>query len=55
MEGAAVFMVCQHFNIQCIQVRSVSNYVESRNKNNWNIPLAVKNLSIELDQIISDL
>jgi futalosine hydrolase len=44
MEGAAVFYVCLKTNINCIQIRTISNNVERRNKNNWNIPLALKNL-----------
>ncbi len=44
MEGAAVFYVCHEENMPCIQVRSISNFVGSRNKSTWNIPLAVQNL-----------
>lgn len=45
MEGAAVFYVCLKLNIPCIQIRSISNYVERRNKDNWNIPLALDYLN----------
>ncbi|HMR19054.1 MAG TPA: futalosine hydrolase [Sphingobacterium sp.] len=45
MEGAAVFYVCTAENIPCLQVRAISNYVEARDKNMWNIPLAVQNLN----------
>lgn len=45
MEGAAVFYACKQKNIDCIQIRSVSNYVEPRNKENWKIGLAIKNLN----------
>ena len=45
MEGAAVFYVCHSENIPCLQVRSISNYVELRNKSTWNIPLAIHNLN----------
>jgi futalosine hydrolase len=31
--------------IPCIQLRSISNYVEPRNRSNWNIPLAIKALN----------
>lgn len=44
MEGAAVFYACEQAFIPCIQVRSISNYVEERNKAAWNIGLALKNL-----------
>lgn len=48
MEGAAVFYVANQFNIGSIQVRAISNYVEKRNRLNWNIPLAIKNLNVWL-------
>ena len=55
MEGAAVFYVCSEKNINCIQVRSISNYIEERNTNNWNIPLAISNLNNFSKLLISDL
>ena len=55
MEGAAVFKVCEEFNVPCIQVRAISNYVEKRNKESWNIPFAIQNLNVELEKIISNL
>jgi futalosine hydrolase len=45
MEGAAFFYACQAAGVPCVQVRSVSNYVEPRNHEAWNIPLAIKNLN----------
>nr|WP_199156702.1 futalosine hydrolase [Pedobacter sp. ASV2] len=45
MEGAAVFFACNQENIDCLQIRSISNYVEPRNKDNWKIGLAIKNLN----------
>jgi futalosine hydrolase len=45
MEGAAVFYSCEQAGIPCIQVRSISNYVEERNRESWKIGLAVKNLN----------
>jgi len=44
MEGAAFFYACLLEGITCAQIRTISNKVEKRNKDNWNIPLAVKNL-----------
>ncbi|WP_052598374.1 futalosine hydrolase [Aureispira sp. CCB-QB1] len=52
MEGAAIFYACLQHQIDCLQVRSVSNYVESRNKDNWNIPLAIDNLNKVAVEII---
>jgi len=44
MEGAAFFYACLFEAITCSQIRTISNKVELRNKDNWNIPLAVNNL-----------
>ncbi len=45
MEGAAFFYACNQANVPCMQIRAVSNYVEKRNRDNWNIGLAIKNLN----------
>lgn len=45
MEGAAVLFCCEQMDIPCVQVRSISNYVEPRNKGNWKIGLAIANLN----------
>jgi len=38
-----------------VQIRSVSNYVEKRNKENWNIPLALKNLQSILIELLEKI
>ena len=45
MEGAAVFYAASKSGIPAIQIRSISNYIEPRNTNKWEIELAVKNLN----------
>nr|MBA3901986.1 futalosine hydrolase [Bacteroidota bacterium] len=45
MEGAAFFYACFSEGLPCVQIRAISNYVEKRNRENWDIPLAVKNLN----------
>lgn len=45
MEGAAVFYCCKQLQIPCLQVRSLSNYVEQRNRETWKIGLAIKTLN----------
>lgn len=45
MEGAAFFYSCLMENVPCLQIRAISNYIEDRNKDTWNIPLAIKNLN----------
>ncbi len=52
MEGAAVFYVCKLEKVPVMQIRAISNYVELRNKAEWNIPLAIKNLNAELIRIL---
>ncbi len=54
MEGAAFMFACEIEKIRYAQIRSVSNYVERRNKNAWNIPLAIKNLNTKLLDIINE-
>lgn len=52
MEGAAFFYACEQLQIPSLQVRSISNYVEPRNSNAWQIGLAVKNLNDWLVQYV---
>lgn len=55
MEGAAVFFACQQESINCLQIRSISNYVEPRNKDKWKIGLAIKNLNNWAIAFLSDM
>ena len=41
MEGAAIAQVCLRYGVECLEVRGISNMVEERNMNAWDIPLAV--------------
>lgn len=45
MEGAAVLYSCEKLSLPCLQIRSISNYVEVRNRDNWKIALAIGNLN----------
>jgi len=45
MEGAAVLYCCEQEALPCLQVRSISNYVEVRNKENWQIGPAIRSLN----------
>jgi futalosine hydrolase len=45
MEGAAFFYACRKTGLPCMQIRAVSNYVEKRNRDTWQIGLAIKNLN----------
>lgn len=55
MEGGAFFMACLMAGLPFLEIRAISNYVESRNRENWNIPLAVANLNDVLIQILKSL
>jgi len=55
MEGAAFFYACLFEGITCSQIRSISNKVEKRNKDNWQISLSVKTLCKTSLQIIDSL
>jgi len=45
MEGAAFFYACKEAGVPSLQIRAVSNYVEKRNRDAWQIGLAIKNLN----------
>ena len=55
MEGAAFFYACLVANVPFLQIRAISNYVEPRNKDNWNIPLAIDRLNEVLVQMVGGL
>lgn len=55
MEGGAFFYVCMQESVSFMQIRSISNYVEQRNKDNWNMPIAIKNLNSTLISIFEAL
>ncbi len=52
MEGAAFFYACNQFDLPCIQIRAISNYVERRDREKWDINLAVKNLNETLIKLL---
>lgn len=54
MEGAAFMFVCKMEQVDFIQIRSLSNYVEPRNKDAWNIPLALDQLTKTLLSILNE-
>jgi futalosine hydrolase len=45
MEGAAFFAACLGMKGNSVQIRAISNYVEKRDKEKWQMPLAIKNLN----------
>lgn len=55
MEGAAFMYACLQQGVQFLQIRSVSNKVEVRNTEKWNIKLAISNLNSFLIKFINQL
>jgi futalosine hydrolase len=55
MEGAAFFYICSRAGIPFISLRAISNMVERRNKNKWNIPFALDNLALKFDELLLNL
>ena len=55
MEGAAFFYVCGQFNIPSLQLRAVSNYVEKRNKESWEISLALKSMKQAIAMLLEKI
>jgi len=57
MEGAAFFLACLLAGQPFLQIRSISNYVETRNRAAWDLPKAITNLNevlIEMLKTFSD-
>jgi len=52
MEGATFFYICARESLPFFAVRAISNRVEPRNRNNWDIKLAIDNLSVKLKEIL---
>lgn len=58
MEGASFFYVCLKENIPFMSIRSISNYVENRNKEHWKMEEAIESLNktiTDLLEILKDL
>jgi len=52
MEGATFFYICIRENIPFLALRAISNRVEPRNRDNWEIRTALINLSDKLNEVI---
>jgi futalosine hydrolase len=55
MESAAIAHVCNDLDLRYFCIRSISNKVEARNKDNWDIPLALKVLHLAVENSIFNL
>ena len=55
MEGASFFYVCLKEGLPFYEIRTISNFVETRKADNWNIPLAIENLKLTILEIFEEL
>lgn len=55
MEGAATFYTCLMYQTPFLEIRSISNFVEPRNRDAWQIPLAIENLNEVLIDMLAGL
>jgi len=55
MSGAAFFYVCLMERIPFLQIRAVSYFIEIRKVDNWNLPLAIDNLTNTVLDILNEL
>ncbi|RMG79167.1 MAG: futalosine hydrolase [Bacteroidetes bacterium] len=53
MEGAAFFLACLLSETPFLEIRSISNRVEPRNREGWNLPLAIDRLNETLMGILN--
>lgn len=55
MEGAAFFYACLSENIPFLEIRAISNYVEARNRNKWEIGMAIEHLNKVVIEMVNGL
>ncbi|MDO8365808.1 MAG: futalosine hydrolase [Saprospiraceae bacterium] len=55
MEGAAFFYACLAAGVPLLEIRSISNRVEPRNRDAWDLPLAIRNLNEVLVGMLESL
>ncbi|TAE35117.1 MAG: futalosine hydrolase [Sphingobacteriales bacterium] len=48
MEGAAFYYACQQNQTPCVQLRGISNFIEKRNTDNWDVRKAVSGVNAVL-------
>jgi len=53
MEGAGFLYACRMMDVHMHQFRAISNYVEPRNKDNWEIEKAIDNLNEHLIRLLN--
>ncbi len=52
MEGAGFFYAGMMSGVAVLQLRAISNFVQVRDRESWNVPLAVTNLNAALKRVL---
>lgn len=55
MSGAAFFYVCLMEKVPFLQIRAISNFIEIKKVENWNLQLAINNLTDTTLEILNEL
>ncbi|MBI5189367.1 MAG: hypothetical protein HZA22_01640 [Nitrospirae bacterium] len=55
MEGAAAAQVAALYGVPFVEVRGISNMVEDRNRNAWDIPSATANCAVVIERIVGSI
>jgi futalosine hydrolase len=55
MEGAAFLYSCLAADVPSAQIRSISNFVDERDKAKWDVQLALKKLNKVLEQVVREM
>lgn len=53
MEGATFLYICALEKVPCLALRAVSNMIEERNRDNWDIPLALRNMREKAEELLT--
>lgn len=54
MEGSAIFYGCLLAEVPFVEIRSISNYVEPRNRDTWELGLAIEQLNVVLIAMLQE-
>lgn len=55
MEGAAAAQICTLYDVPFLELRAISNRVENRDKDAWDIPLAIERSQLGAQKLIEAL
>jgi futalosine hydrolase len=55
MEGVAAAQICLQYGVPFLELRAISNQVEDRDKDAWNIPLALERAQVATSRLIQAL